>query len=622
MVETQPPYGRVLSDLRTGVGLAPGGADATVERAAAMLAGRVGCRIAQAHAHLARIAAEHQRDVREVADELLLVLESHAAPGGAGRARSVVAKAIHARPKPPVEHLDQSGDGGAAALVQQVLDAVPGAYVWLTPVCDTAGVPVDFIVQAVSPDSVDALNRRGAAMLGVSVREAYPSTVDGPVWRAYRAVLADGVPRHLDPLEFRYDVDGVVAHSTFAVRVHPLGAGLLVGWLRHEAGGQPHERIAQTERLASLGRGEWDLISGNVTWSDELYRIYERDPGLGPLPREEATAMILPEDQPVLATSADALQRGETVDMMYRIQVNGRIKHLRAVLDAVRDGHGQPTRLYGVVQDVTSREMARARLATVERQLREHQQTLAAEHRLAADLQQIILPIPEGPIDLPGLRVAIRYLPAERASRVGGDWYHAATVRDGRVLLAVGDVAGHGLHAATVMAQLRHALAALAVTTTSDPAELLSHLNTLLCATEASTATAVIARYDPADGSVVWAQAGHPAPLRTRAGATLSLPRPRGPLLGAVPHAVYQTATLRLGRRDLLLFYTDGLVEDRKRSLEEGLRPVIATLDEISARANPAPLAELLSRLRRANPDDDTCVLAARPHAHPPWSHD
>src|ERR687890_1144476 len=120
------------------------------------------------------------------------------------------------------------------------------------------------------------------------------------------------------------------------------------------------------------------------------------------------------------------------------------------------------------------------RLAEAERQLAEQRRTLAAEHALAARLQQIILPIPDGPLDLPGLRVALRYLPAVQEHFVGGDWYHAGELRDGSVLLAVGDVAWHGTPAATAMAQLRHALRALAVTTT-DPAELLGHLNRLGC---------------------------------------------------------------------------------------------------------------------------------------------
>ena len=140
------------------------------------------------------------------------------------------------------------------------------------------------------------------------------------------------------------------------------------------------------------------------------------------------------------------------------------------------------------------------RLAEAERQLAEQRRTLAAEHALAARLQQIILPIPDGPLDLPGLRVALRYLPAVQEHFVGGDWYHAAELRDGSVLLAVGDVAGHGTPAATAMAQLRHALRALAVTTT-DPGVLLGLLNRLTYDLDLEQpelcGTAVIARYRP-----------------------------------------------------------------------------------------------------------------------------
>ena len=64
---------------------------------------------------------------------------------------------------------------------------------------------------------------------------------------------------------------------------------------------------------------------------------------------------------------------------------------------------------------------------------------------------------------------------------------------------------------------------------------------------------------------------------------------------------------------DLLLFYTDGLIEHRDHTLEEGLAPVVATLNRISAMRSQQPLADLLMQLRRANPDDDTCILAARP---------
>jgi serine phosphatase RsbU (regulator of sigma subunit) len=326
--------------------------------------------------------------------------------------------------------------------------------------------------------------------------------------------------------------------------------------------------------------------------------------------------LVVPEDRPLRAAHEEAFERGEQVDLTLRVRINGRIKHLRTVADATRDASGRPLRVFGIVQDITAQETSAQRLAEVERQLAQKRRDLDAEHALAATLQEIILPIPDGPLELPGLKVALRYLPAGEESAVGGDWYHAATAPDGSVLLAVGDVAGHGTQAATTMAQLRHALRALAVITT-DPAALLGLLNRLTCDLEQETpelsATAVLARYDPARGRITWAQAGHPPPLFSRGGRTRPVLRPRGSMLGVVGDAAYESATLDLQIGDVLLLYTDGLVEHRRRGPDDGLQTVIDAMDE-AVRASPErPLGELLDRLRQANPDDDTCILAVRP---------
>ena len=467
-------------------------------------------------------------------------------------------------------------------VVQRVLDVTPGMCGYLTASRDPSGRIVDLRWAAASPEASTPDRRRGTALVGRSAAGQLPGTTGPGRWEIYQDVLDTGCPAAIGPFTFR--------DARWTVRAQRLGRGLLLHWTRDDGTAPAGERPARTERLGHLGWAEWDLITGDVFWSDQLYRIYERDPALGPL--------ALPVDP-----------GHDRVDVTTRVRIGDRTKDLRLVAEAVRDADGRPLRVYGIVQDVTEREQDARRRAEVERRL-------ADEHELAGRLQRIILPIPDGPIELPGLKVALRYLPAGQESLVGGDWYQATRLRDGSVLLAVGDVAGHGTPAATTMAQLRHALRALSMTT-SDPGVLLGHLNRLTCDLERESpelsATAVVARFDPARREIVWAQAGHPPPLLNRAGRTDPLVRPPGPMLGVVDDAVYPTARLPLINGDLLLLYTDGLVEHRRRGLDDGLAQAIRTVDEAVAASPQQPLDQLLARLRQANPDDDTCILAARP---------
>jgi serine phosphatase RsbU (regulator of sigma subunit) len=567
---------------------------ASVDRAVGLLAGRTRSRLADAHRHVLRMAAEQGRDVADVAAGVIALLD---VPDP---------DAVRLPWVPPAPESAVPRYEPGPATVQRILDVLPGPAALLMPVRDDTGRLTDLVFAAAGPEAVMPDGRRGLPLIGTALSEHVPASLLSDRWPVYARVLETGEPAEVPP--FRHD------GALLSVRAHRLAGGLLLCWTRHDTGF--HDRIAGTERLGNLGWGEWDLVTGEVRWSDQLYRIYERDPALGPLSRAGSEALMLPEDRPLLVAAEEAFERGERVDLTTRCRIGGRIKHLRTVADAVRDADGRALRVYGIVQDVTAQADSARRLAEVERQLAQQRRDLAAEHDLAARLQKIILPLPEGPIVLPGLKVALRYLPAGQESLVGGDWYHAAEQRDGSVLLAVGDVAGHGTQAATMMAQLRHALRALAVTTT-DPAELLGHLNRLTCDLEKESpelaATAVVARYEPDRRRITWAQAGHPPPLLSHRGRTAPLPRPAGPMLGVIDDARYECAVLDLVIGDLLLLYTDGLVEHRHRGVDDGLAAVIATVDE-AVRASPErPLGELLGRLRQANPDDDTCILAARP---------
>lgn len=234
-------------------------------------------------------------------------------------------------------------------------------------------------------------------------------------------------------------------------------------------------------------------------------------------------------------------------------------------------------------------------------------QALAAERHVTLELQRAILPLHEAPFDLPGLRAVVRYLPASRDSRVGGDWYITAEMPGGHVLLAIGDVGGHGLAAAAGMARLRGALAGLAITG-SPPQRLVGWLNDLVHHVDPEHTASVVAGYfDPATRVLTWAQAGHPPPVLVRGAGARPLEAPAGILLGA-GRGRYEAASITLQRGDLLLLYSDGLIERRDRSLDEGL----AVLAEAAAGiCDPEQvITSVLAALGTTDTEDDTCLVA------------
>ena len=232
---------------------------------------------------------------------------------------------------------------------------------------------------------------------------------------------------------------------------------------------------------------------------------------------------------------------------------------------------------------------------------------LEQERHVALELQRAILPLHDGPFELPGLRAVVRYLPASRRGRVGGDWYITAEMPTGQVLIAIGDVAGHGLAAAAGMARLRGALAGLAITG-APPERLVGWLNDLVRHVAPEHTASVAAGYfDPGTRVLCWAQAGHPPPLLVRGAGAAPLDPPDGILLGA-GEAAYTACSVQLRRGDVLLLYSDGLVERRDRSLDDGLATLATAARGIG---DPEQLiAAVLCALGTTDSEDDTCLVA------------
>ncbi|MFE7928614.1 PP2C family protein-serine/threonine phosphatase [Streptomyces sp. NPDC057456] len=222
----------------------------------------------------------------------------------------------------------------------------------------------------------------------------------------------------------------------------------------------------------------------------------------------------------------------------------------------------------------------------------------------------------------PGLRLAARYLPATYGLNIGGDWYDAFRQPDGSLITVIGDVTGHGLHAAVMMSQLRTALRAYAVDGGS-PGELLTRLHLFLHHLQPDLyATAVIARFHPGEPVLTWAAAGHPPPvLRGPDGRVRTLDAKPGAMLGIPLDQEIADHTVPLEPGSTLALYTDGLVERRAQGIDPGIERLAAALGACRAEELDADLDGSADRildpmLSDSERDDDVCLLLCHIDGH------
>ncbi|GHB76353.1 histidine kinase [Streptomyces viridiviolaceus] len=241
------------------------------------------------------------------------------------------------------------------------------------------------------------------------------------------------------------------------------------------------------------------------------------------------------------------------------------------------------------------------------------------EHAMAVTLQRSLLPqvLPQQS----ALEVAHRYLPARAG--VGGDWFDVIPMPGFRVALVVGDVVGHGLHAAATMGRLRTAVHNFSSLDLS-PDELLSHLDELVAridhdeaaedeARRVTGATCLYAVYDPVTGHCTIARAGHPGPAVVYAEGSVEYPEvPVSPPLGVGGGLPVETAELELPRGSRLVLYTDGLVEDRHRDIDTGLDLLRTALVGAADRTPEETCQAVVDAMLPARPSDDVALLVAR----------
>ncbi|MCX4528883.1 MULTISPECIES: SpoIIE family protein phosphatase [unclassified Streptomyces] len=243
------------------------------------------------------------------------------------------------------------------------------------------------------------------------------------------------------------------------------------------------------------------------------------------------------------------------------------------------------------------------------------------EHATAVALQRSLLPrvLP----DLSAVDVAFRYLPAKAG--VGGDWFDVIPLPGARVALVVGDVVGHGVHAAATMGRLRTAVHNFS-TLDLPPDELLGHLDELIDRIDQNEsaagaegrgeqsgvtgATCLYAVYDPVSGRCTMASAGHPGPALVHPDGRVEFPElPAGLPLG-VGGMPFEKAELSLPERSRLVLFTDGLLEDRDRDFDTGQALLRRTLEQ-PGRSPDQACADVLAALLFPAPSDDIALLVA-----------
>jgi len=244
------------------------------------------------------------------------------------------------------------------------------------------------------------------------------------------------------------------------------------------------------------------------------------------------------------------------------------------------------------------------------------------EHAMAVTLQHSLLP--HGLPEQSALDVAYRYLPAQAG--VGGDWFDVIPLPGARVAMVVGDVVGHGLHAAATMGRLRTAVHNFS-TLDLPPDELLGHLDELVSRIDldetatgsggaVTGATCLYAIYDPVSQVCTMARAGHPPPALVHPDGTVEFPDlPAGPPLG-LGGLPFSSAELKLPEGSQLVLYTDGLIEDRERDIDDGLELLRGALAH-PGRAPEDTCEAVLDALLPADPKDDIALLVARTQVLP-----
>ena len=543
--------------------------------------------------------------------------------------------------------LDTTAVRAGETRVTRVLEAMPAGFYSLDR---------DWRFTHVNAEAERLLGSRREELLGRVLWNAFPAALNSIFEESFRTAVRTGLPVCFDA-SYPAPLDG-----WYELRAWPSPDGLSVYFLEvterrrvQEQAERSARRLALLAQVSAEMAGTLDARRATgrlpsvvvpaladfciVTLMDPDGRPRDiasghADPAARPLlERYSAVRMdALPATSPVgraLATGEPVRARGAAIGELMN---PGEARELFALLapESVAvlplRGRGRTlgllTLYFGVGRAIEAEDLATAQDVADRAGLAlDNARLYSAQQQLAEGLQRSLLTEPPEPDHA---QVAVRYVPAAEAARVGGDWYDAFLQPGGSTMLVIGDVVGHDTEAAAAMGQLRGLLRGIATYSDAGPAEVLRGLDSSMTVLRTNTlATAAVARFeqtpDELDRGVTrmrWANAGHLPPLVINPDGSLAeLASWRGDLLlGVDPDVRRRESVVSLDRGSTVLLYTDGLIERRDADLDEGIVRLRDALIELADRPLDELLDELLERLVDGRPEDDVALVAVRLH--------
>ncbi len=338
--------------------------------------------------------------------------------------------------------------------------------------------------------------------------------------------------------------------------------------------------------------------------SDRWYEIVG-EPRTALEPAESFARALVPVQRARILTALRAgAAGGEPFDLRAQLVTVAGTRWFEITLRPLRSG-ARIVRWAGTIADVDAEVRSRRQLARSEAQLRS---SLERERRVSTMLQRAMLPLALPAV--PGLRFDFAYTTASDEVSVGGDWYDAFELDDGRVAIVIGDIAGHGLDAAIVMGSIRHIIRAVA-RDDPDPADVLARVNRELAHEHQALASVFYGVLDPMTLELIYGNAGHPPPYVVAGARVEALPM-GGILLGSQDGIPAATQRVAIPPDGAIVMYTDGIIE-RTRDIARGEAELRAALARWSAGDCVARSAELQSAILADAPlHDDAAMFIVR----------